>query len=948
MSEADFIAELVEEIRISKIDSRKLSTSSNLMGMDTRVNAINTWMKNEQYNAIAICGMGGSGKTTLAAEIFNLNKEDFDSSSFVENIGLHNKVHLPELQKKLLEDVLGEKKINISSVLEGTQKIVEVLQWKKVLIVLDDIYDPDDLSIFLGTNAFLTQSKIIITTRRLDIDVWFRSISWRCKVHKIELLDDFESLELLSLHAFGSKVPMEGFENLAAQVAKYCEGHPLSLKTIGSSLYVSDEDPHKRDTMNEIWEDTINSFKSPKGDTDRKIQDVLRKSFDSLKRDNYKELFLDIACFFVDESEDMVAIWGDDIHARSGIKDLINSCLLTVSPDGKLNMHQLLQDMGRKIAGEESKQPAERSRVCHDDESYRVLKKGNGSDKIEGLALDMLKVGHGMSSQAAFKTSSIEVMDNLKLLKLKYVKFTGSYKKFPGLRFLWWHGCPLETMPSGLLMTSLVAIDMRYGHMETFEVPLGLNSLKILKLDGCYKLVSIRSLNRLPNLETLMLRNCSRLIHLSNSIRDLKNLSNLYLTCCTKLWKASSSNDIQPLLFLPQSLIILDLSSCNLEYDKDVRVVFRAQSLFNFILSNNPFEYLPKTTELNMLRKLSLLSCEKLKSLPCMPTSLVKLYVDGCKSLESITFQSGRFTLREFSYEGCYNLSEVQGLFKIVPLAKVDKVDLVQQWHWIKEYEYDEVDLVTYKVTKEIDGKIQMLYEYGITSTFLQGTTDQIMISYEYTSSSSDLSFWVPYLHVKNRIQGLNVIYCKPRVDEDVLWLSYWPIGKILDAGDEVDVNIYVDHGMIVSGCGVSLLYMDGEIENEEVIGDLSEFKVATGAYYLCRCDIFGKMTSCWLNWVFGDNIDYPETQGWRNTLQRCIGSSKPDFSKRILLRVNSNSKRETSKMLKAVSAVSGVESIYVGKGTLQVDGRPEHLDPVEVIERIKKIGIMAEIILIS
>ncbi|XP_022003958.1 probable disease resistance protein RPP1 [Helianthus annuus] len=112
-----------------------------------------------------------------------------------------------------------------------------------------DIDEPDDLSTLLGTNAFLTQSKIIITTRRLDIDVWFRSISWRCKVHKLELLDDFQSLELLSLHAFGSKVPMEGFENLATQVAKYCEGNPLPLKTIGSSLYVSDEDPHKRNTM---------------------------------------------------------------------------------------------------------------------------------------------------------------------------------------------------------------------------------------------------------------------------------------------------------------------------------------------------------------------------------------------------------------------------------------------------------------------------------------------------------------------------------------------------------------------------------------------------------------------------------------------------------------------------------------------------------------------------
>ncbi|XP_022030477.1 disease resistance protein RUN1-like [Helianthus annuus] len=984
-SEADFITQVVDKI-LPKLDLKQLSIPTHIIGMETRVKAIDSWLKNEQYNAIAICGMGGSGKTTLAKHIYNLYKEDFDSSSFVENIGIEYKEHLLELQKQLLKDVLGGKKISIHGVSEGTHKIEEVLQMKNVLIVLDDINDPDQLSTLLGKKAFLSQSKIIITTSLLDIDAWFRSISWRCRVHKLELLNDLESLELLSLHAFGSKIPMEGFKDLAERLAQYCEGNPLALKVLGSSIFLSDEDSHKRNSMIDIWIDRINSFTSSKGDHDRKIQDVMRKSFDCLQLDSYKELFLDIACFFVGEIKDMVTIWGDDMHARSGITALINRCLLTISHDtGKLMMPRLLQDMGRKIVYEESKQPAERSRVCHDDESYRILKKGNGTDKIEGLALNMLEVKQVTSSQAALKTSSIAMMDNLKLLKLKYVRFTGSYNNFPALRFLWWHGCHLETMPSGLLMSSLMALDMRFGHMETFEVPMGLNSLKILNLDGCYKLARIRNLYQLPKLETLKLRNCSRLIHLSNSIRYLESLANLYLTCCTKLWKASSRNEIQPLLSLPQSLRVLDLSCCDLEYNNDVHVVFRAQSLFKLTLSNNPFKYLPKRIELKMLRKLSLLSCHNLKSLPCMPRTLVKLNVDGCKSLESITFQSGRFSLKEFSYEGCSNLSEVQGLFKIVPLAKVDKVDLIQQWHWIKEYEYDEVDLVSYKVTKEIDGKIQMLYEYGITSTFLQGTMDQIMISYEYTSSSSDLSFWVPYLHEKYRIQGLNVsclfrslgvdnkrcvfvkisnrtkgltwvynpvVYCKPRVDEDVMWLSYWPIGKILDAGDEVSVNIYVDHGMTVSECSASFLYMDGEIENEEstitvqevIGGDLSEFEVTPGAYYLCRCDIFGSMTSSWLTWVFGDNIDYPESHGWRKTLQRPIGSYKPDFSKKIVLRVRLNSERENKKMLEVVGSISGVESVSSGKGILIVAGRPEHLDPVEVIERIKKIGIMAEV----
>lgn len=196
-----------------------------------------------------------------------------------------------------------------------------------------------------------------------------------------------------------------------------------------------------------------------------------------------------------------------------------------------------------------------------------------------------------------------------------------------------------------------------------------------------------------------------------------------------------------------------------------------------------------------------------------------------------------------------------------------------------------------------------MLYEYGIQNTYLQGIKDQIMTSYEYTSPSTCLCFRVPLHKEKHRIQGLNVsclyrssvskdkdmwhllakisnttkrltwiynpvIYCKPSVDEDVVWLSHWPIGNTLDVGDEVKVVIYADNLLIVSGCGASLVYMGDEVEQkkyknntremEEVIGgDLFEFEIVPGGYYLCRRDFFKSKTSTWFKELFGDNIDY-------------------------------------------------------------------------------------------
>ncbi|KAJ0524615.1 hypothetical protein HanHA300_Chr09g0302501 [Helianthus annuus] len=198
-----------------------------------------------------------------------------------------------------------------------------------------------------------------------------------------------------------------------------------------------------------------------------------------------------------------------------------------------------------------------------------------------------------------------------------------------------------------------------------------------------------------------------------------------------------------------------------------------------------------------------------------------------------------------------------------------------------------------------------MLYEYGIMSTYLQGIKNQSMPTYQFTSSSCSLSFRVPFHHEKNKIQGLNVsclygssgsndkdmwnllvkisntskgvtwvynpmVYCKPKVDEDVVWLSYWSIGNILDAGDEVNVVIYVDKGMlIVNKCGANLVYTDGELDQEEkcgnnsmkkeevIGGDLSEFEVTAGCYYLCRHDLYGSKTSIYLKQLFDDNVHY-------------------------------------------------------------------------------------------
>ncbi|KAJ0710119.1 putative heavy metal-associated domain superfamily [Helianthus annuus] len=289
-----------------------------------------------------------------------------------------------------------------------------------------------------------------------------------------------------------------------------------------------------------------------------------------------------------------------------------------------------------------------------------------------------------------------------------------------------------------------------------------------------------------------------------------------------------------------------------------------------------------------------------------------------------------------------------------------------------------------------------MLYEYGIMSTYLQGIKDKIMATYKYTSLSDFLCFLVPSHPQKNRIQGLSVsclyrslgvykvpflfakisnrtkgltwvynpmVYCKSKVDEDVVWLSYWPIGNILDAGDEVNVVIYVEKGtMMVCECGANLVYMDdGEVQEEEncenstrkgeevIGGDLSEFEVTTGGYYLCRRDLFGLETSSRLKWLFGDNVvHYTNSQGWRKALQsaqsRELRYYVNTFLKVIELRVGFNSENAMDKIEKAVYSLVGVESVsaHTEMGKLIVTG---YVDPIAVVTCVREFDNMVEIV---
>ncbi|KAD5802456.1 hypothetical protein E3N88_13816 [Mikania micrantha] len=530
--ETEFIQEVVADIH-RRLPVPLGNTLPPLIGMDDEIESINSWLTDGSSNTVdilTVVGVGGIGKTSLAKYVFHLHSNKFQKSSFIEGINETCKKNLNgmlDLQKQLFGDISKNLQLQIHDVSVYASKIKNALASKKVLLVLDDVGCLEQLDALLGNEPFHRGSKIIITTKDA-------SLTERCALfdlpvqpmHKKVSLNGLyrsKSLELLCIHAF---------------IVKYCQGHPLALKVLGRSL-------QKRDVA--YWEECIKVLKK---EPHSQVNNTLKMSFDTLPSKNDKELFKHIACFFVGIDRDVAEtiLNSCNLNARYGITNLIERCLLSVSLNNKMEMHSLIQEMGRDLVRQESPdRPWERSRIWCYEESFKVLEQKQGTGNLVGLVLDMRMLEkEKLSGSLQLKTDALSKMDKLKLLQLNYVKINGSYENVSKeLRWLCMHGFHLKSIPSELPLEKVVVLDMSYSKIESFDMSYRSSQQFVSRLKGLIGLSS-KDKQLLGSLKILDLSFC-KLLH-----SQCNELVHIDLSYCCKLKKLPKSlcklNKVQTLL----------------------------------------------------------------------------------------------------------------------------------------------------------------------------------------------------------------------------------------------------------------------------------------------------------------------------------------------------------------------------------------------------------------
>ncbi|KAL6198555.1 hypothetical protein ACLB2K_028344 [Fragaria x ananassa] len=183
-------------------------------------------MDEEQHQTvISVVGMGGSGKTTLVAKIFNNErvKRHFDCYAWITVSQTYDVLDvfrslIRELYKSRKEDFPAN--LNAMSRIELLELLVDYLEYKRYLVVLDDVWDLRawrEIKVSLQDRQL--GSRIIVTTRKEDVAC--NSLGVKSHVHHIQPLLKNEAWELFSRKAFSTNqhktCPAE-LESLACQL----------------------------------------------------------------------------------------------------------------------------------------------------------------------------------------------------------------------------------------------------------------------------------------------------------------------------------------------------------------------------------------------------------------------------------------------------------------------------------------------------------------------------------------------------------------------------------------------------------------------------------------------------------------------------------------------------------------------------------------------------------
>ncbi|CAD6254172.1 unnamed protein product [Miscanthus lutarioriparius] len=227
------------ELQFPQYSMPQFMKDEDLVGIEKNSKQLTKWLRSDTQDlkVVSVCGMGGIGKTTLIANVYEKQRDNFEVLLWLTISQTYNSVEAllrklllemrrpdsdsEEMDKRKLED------INSMDILMVKTELRAGFGSKKYLVVLDDIWNPQ---VYESMRDVFEDSKngscIVITTRKEDV------AALASKHHQLKLspLGLKDALCLLCIKAFPYNDESEGPSKvleLATDTANKCNGSSL-------------------------------------------------------------------------------------------------------------------------------------------------------------------------------------------------------------------------------------------------------------------------------------------------------------------------------------------------------------------------------------------------------------------------------------------------------------------------------------------------------------------------------------------------------------------------------------------------------------------------------------------------------------------------------------------------------------------------------------------------
>ncbi|XP_061361192.1 putative disease resistance protein At4g11170 [Gastrolobium bilobum] len=648
-TDAELVKEIIKTVNLElkKLDKNPIH-SKGLVGICNPMEHLESLLHQESKDVriIGIWGMGGIGKTTIAQEVFNKLRSEYHRCRFLASVTEESRrPGIMSLKEKLFSKLLRDDDVEINTPNGLSEYVIRRLDSMKVLIVLDDVNDPNQLEVLVGDHDwFGTGSRIIVTTR--DKQVLANKVD---DIYQVGALSNSEALVLFNLHAFKQNHLEMEYSTLSKGAVNYAKGIPLVLKVLGRLLCGKDK---------EVWESQLHKLKNM---PIKEVYDVMILSYNDLDHKE-KKIFLDLACFLcglkVYVIKDMLKDHESDNSVAVGLKRLEDKALITISENNVVSMHEKLQEMAWEIVRQESSEdPGGRSHL-RDADVHEVLLNDKGTEAIRSIQVNLF----------AFKPLKLNPHIFAKMSKLHFLQIDGivtsdylnylpeGLQSLPTeLRYLNWMNYPLKSLPEKFSAEKLVLLYLSHSSVEKlWDEDQNLTNLKCVQLISCGDLKELPDFSKASNLEVLIIFSCVQLTSMHPSIFSLDKLETLDLSSCLSLIRLETDTHLSSLKYLNlegcTSLKEFSLTAENM-IELDLRFTglsalqcssFGPQSKLEILrLRGSCIESLPSSIKnLTRLRYVDVGKCRNLRTLPELPPSLENLDAGWCTSLMTVLFPS--------------------------------------------------------------------------------------------------------------------------------------------------------------------------------------------------------------------------------------------------------------------------------------------------------------------